>query len=258
VLGARNPELQQLRRLSRRRSSRSADGAFVIDGPILVGEALAAGVELRAAYVEAGAPEPVPALADRLAAGGVAVHPVAPGVLGRVTDTVTPQGIVAVARRAPAPERAGAGVPLVLVLAGVADPGNAGTLLRSAEAAGASAVWAGAGSVDLYAPKVVRASAGALFHVPVRDGDGPTELRAAGLTVLGTSAGAGIPYERADLSGPCALVLGNEAHGLDPAWQAVVDKWVTIPMAGRAESLNVAMAGTLLCFEAARQRRAGE
>jgi TrmH family RNA methyltransferase len=246
--------VQQLRRLARRRSSRLEAGAFLVDGPVLVADALDAGVGLRAAYVEEGA---VPDLAARLGAAGVPVHAVAPGVLARVTDTVSPQGIVAVAERTAAPGRAG-GEPLVVVLAGVGDPGNAGTLLRSAEAAGASAVWAAAGSVDLWAPKVVRASAGALFHVPVRDGVEPADVRAAGLTVVGTSVRDGVAYERADLTGPCALVLGNEAHGLDDAWRAAVDRWVTIPMAGRAESLNVAMAGTLVCFEAARQRRSGE
>ena len=114
---------------------------------------------------------------------------------------------------------AATGAGPVLVLVDVADPGNAGTLLRSAEAAGATEVWSVAGSVDLFAPKVVRASAGALFHVPVlADIDADTaigELRAAGIAVLGTRARDGVPYDRADLAGPSALMLGNEAHGLD-------------------------------------------
>jgi tRNA G18 (ribose-2'-O)-methylase SpoU len=228
LLSARNPLVQQLRRLSRRRSSRLDEGRFVIDGPVLVADALAAGIALEVAFVETGAPAPVPTLAGRLGAAGVRVHRVAPGVLAGAVDTVTP-------------------------------PGNAATLLRSAEAAGATEVWSVAGSVDLFAPKVVRASAGALFHVPVRadiDADSAVgELRAAGIAVLGTRARDGVPYDRADLTGPSALVLGNEAHGLDGGWAAAVDRWLTIPMVGRAESLNVAMAGTLLTFEAARQRR---
>jgi TrmH family RNA methyltransferase len=273
VLSARNPLVQQLRRLSRRRSSRLDEGRFVIDGPVLVADALASGIGIEAAFVETGAPAPVPALAGRLGAAGVRVHRVAPGVLAGAVDTVTPHGIAAVALRparvtgAPLPAPAGSAarataVPLVMVLAGVADPGNAGTLLRSAEAAGSTEVWSVAGSVDLYAPKVVRASAGALFHVPVRadiDADAAVgELRAAGIAVLGTRARDGVPYDRADLTGPSALVLGNEAHGLDGGWAAAVDRWLTIPMVGRAESLNVAMAGTLLSFEAARQRRGDE
>jgi TrmH family RNA methyltransferase len=228
-----------------------------------VAEALRAGVALEVVFVdtEADADPAVRATVERLQAAGTPVQRAGPGVLAGAVDTVTPHGMAAVAVRAPAPDRA-VTVPLVVVLAGIGDPGNAGTLLRSAEAAGASAVWAVAGTVDLYAPKTVRASAGSLFHVPVRDGlvagTAVAELRAAGVRVLGTAVRGGTPVDRADLTGPAAFVLGNEAHGLDPVWADAVDEWLTIPMIGRAESLNVAMAGTLLCFEAARQRRRGE
>jgi RNA methyltransferase, TrmH family len=265
-LGAEHPVVQQLRRLSRRRSSRLADGLFVIDGPVLVADAHRAGVDLRVVVVDVDAPAPVSALADELRAGGVEVRSLAAGIIDRAVDTVTCQGIAAVATRvAPTQPTLGAEggpPPLVPVLAGVADPGNAGTIMRSAEAAGASAVWATVGTVDLFAPKTVRASAGAVFHLPVVDGlDAAVaidHLRAAGASILGTVARGGIPPEHADLSGPVALVLGNEAHGLEPIWRDGVDEWLTIPMVGRAESLNVAMAGTLVCFEAARQRRLAE
>jgi TrmH family RNA methyltransferase len=240
------------------------EGRFVIDGPVLVAEALVSGMALDAVFVEIGAPAPVPQLAERLQGAGVTVHHLSAGVLGSAVDTVTPHGIAAVARRpaeSPEPDPAG-GTPLVMVLAGVADPGNAGTLLRSAEAAGATSVWASSGSVDLFGPKAVRASAGSLFHLPVRDdldaGKATQDLRDAGVTIMGTRAQGGTSYELADLAGPSALLLGNEAHGLDAVWHDAVDEWLTIPMVGRAESLNVAMAGTLLCFEAARQRRSCE
>jgi TrmH family RNA methyltransferase len=269
ALGARHPAVQQLRRLARRRSARLASDAFVIDGPVLVADALDAGVALTEAFVDVEATdERVAAVVDRLRAAAVPVRELTAGILASAVDTVTPHGLAAVARHpgpveptaiAAAPPGA---APFVLVLAGVADPGNAGTLLRSAEAAGATAVVAAAGSVDLFGPKTVRSSAGALFRLPVADGaePGPTKaaLAAAGVTVLGTAAGAGTPYDRTDLRRPFALVLGNEAHGVGTDWGAVVDEWVTIPMAGRAESLNVAMAGTVVCFEAARQRRGDE
>jgi RNA methyltransferase, TrmH family len=265
-LGARNPHVTQLRRLARRRSSRTEDGRFVIDGPVLVAEAHAAGVVLDAVFVdiEADATGAAVELGRRLAGEGVPVHLLSPGVLAGAVDPVTPNGIAAVAQRPVVTPNADRPVtaPLILVLAGVADPGNAGTLLRSSEAAGATAVWATTGTVDLFAPKTVRAAAGALFQVPVRDqldaAHAGRELHDAGIRVLGTIAADGTPLDRADLTGPCALVLGNEAHGLDPAWHDTVDEWLTIPMVGRAESLNVAMAGTLLCFEAARQRRSAE
>ena len=154
----------------------------------------------------------------------------------------------------------GAAGPLALVLVGVSDPGNAGTLLRSAEASGAGAVVFCDGSVDPFGPKCVRSSAGSVLRLAVaRDGDSADALAACaayGRRTVGTVVRVGTPYDTVDLRGPVALVLGNEAHGLPPGVADAVDEAVTIPMAGRAESLNVAMAGTVLCFEALRQRRA--
>jgi TrmH family RNA methyltransferase len=134
----------------------------------------------------------------------------------------------------------------------ISDPGNLGTIIRVAEASGADAVALTAGSVDPTNPKVVRSSAGALFHVPVIVGATLADARSAGLRVVGTSSHLGAAHTATDLHSPVALVLGNEAHGLPD--DADVDDWVTIPHRGRAESLNVAMAAAVLCFEAARQR----
>jgi TrmH family RNA methyltransferase len=271
-IGAKNPAVQQLRRLSRRRSARTDSGSFVIDGPVLVGEALDAGLRIDAVYVELGddgrVPAEIHAVADRAERRGATRHDLFAGVLAGAADTVTPHGIAAVASfprsrtdlGAVLGAEGGGGAGPVVVLAGVGDPGNAGTLLRSAEAAGARAVVATAGSVDLFAPKVVRASAGSVFRVPVVVDAGIDDLllalAGAGVTTVGTAADAVVPYDRTDLTAPLALVLGNEAHGLDPALARQLDSTVSIPMAGEVESLNVAMAGTLLLFEAARQRRA--
>jgi TrmH family RNA methyltransferase len=154
---------------------------------------------------------------------------------------------------------AGAAGPLVLVLVDVADPGNAGTLLRAAEASGAAAVLFCGSSVDPSNGKCVRASAGALFHVPVATGGDVVEvleeLGRRGVARVATLVEGGRPYDTTDLTGPVAVVLGSEARGLSDAVIALVDQPVTIPMAGRSESLNVAMAGSVLCFEALRQRR---
>jgi len=134
-----------------------------------------------------------------------------------------------------------------------------GTLVRTAEAAGAGAVVVAGTSADLFGPKAVRSSAGAVFHVPLvvaPDGDDALDaLAAAGLRLVGTAADAATAHDEADLTGPLALVLGNEADGLPPAVLERVDERVAIPIEGRAESLNVAAAGAVLCFEAARQRR---
>ena len=177
----------------------------------------------------------------------------AAGVIERVASTDSPQPILAVVRiPAAVVDLATAG--LVLVADRIADPGNLGTILRSAEAAGVDAVALTAGSVDPFNPKVVRASAGALFRVPVLDAS-LASVHAAGLRIIGTSSHRGSAHTDSDLTGRIAIVVGNEARGLPD--DAQVDEWVTIRHHGRAESLNVAMAATVLCFEASRQRGIG-
>jgi TrmH family RNA methyltransferase len=143
------------------------------------------------------------------------------------------------------------GYNFVMVADQLSDPGNLGTLLRSAEAAGLDAVVLTPGSVDPYNPKVVRASAGAIFHTPVV-GATLADVQSSGLRLVGSSSHRGERHDRIDWTGRCAIVLGNEAHGLPD--DAPVDEWVRIEHRGRAESLNAAMAGTILVFEAARHR----
>ena len=228
---------------------------------MLVSEALTAGLDVWEVFAEPGAaPQVVAAARD----AGVVVHVVLPDVLAKAVDTTTPQPVAAVAARpevdlsvALAAAQAG---PLVLVLVDVTDPGNAGTLLRAAEASGAAAVLFCGASVDPCNPKCVRASAGALFHLPMSFG-GDAVAVLEGLGEVGVQRAAtvvrdGTPYHQLDLTGPVALVLGSEAHGLPVALDPLVDLRCTIPMAGRSESLNVAMAGSVLCFEALRQREA--
>ncbi|MBA2282457.1 MAG: RNA methyltransferase [Acidimicrobiia bacterium] len=251
-LSPRNPRLQRLRRLSTDRRFRTGEGAFVVEGPHLVADAVAAGLAV-AVFVE-----PDVALPALVGGADVEVHLVEPGALGRVTDATTSQGIAAVATRRPAAlEAVEAGSP-VLVLVEVGDPGNAGTLLRSAEAAGFGAVLFTRGSVDPWSPKCVRASAGAVLRVPVIDGGEAVtvleEVAATGRRRIGSRARSGVPHHEADLPPDVALVLGSEAHGLPAAVADALDGWVSIPMAGGGESLNVAMAGTILCFEVARRR----
>jgi RNA methyltransferase, TrmH family len=212
------------------------------------GEALGAGGEVLAAGV---------AEVVRLAlAAGARVYELAPGVIERVASTVTPQPVLAVFPMLDVPE-VPADVQLVVVMADVRDPGNAGTVLRTADAAGVGAVVVCGGTVDPYNPKTVRASAGSLFHVPVVLGDDPASvlrgLGAAGFRRLGATVHGGDDYAGVDWSIPSALVLGNEAWGLPGGLE--LDGFVGIPMVGRAESLNVGMACAVLCFEALRQRR---
>jgi TrmH family RNA methyltransferase len=222
----------------------------------VIAEALDAGVPLEAVFVADGT-EGVDAVLQRALDAGARVHTLQRGLIDRVADTVTPQPLMAIAPWVDVPLDATRDGDFFVVCVDVRDPGNAGTVLRSAEAAGASAVVFCDGSVDVFNPKTVRASAGSLFHVPVVNG-GPVEdvlatLGDWGVRRLGTAASDGTPYDDLDLTRPVALVLGNEAHGLPPG--ITLDGAVTIPMAGSGESLNVGMAAAVLCFEVARQRR---
>jgi TrmH family RNA methyltransferase len=204
----------------------------------------------------AGMPEGVAGLA----VAGAEFFLVSPGVMDRIAPTATPSGLLGVVE-VPKPD-----LPpppfepsdLFLCLDGVSDPGNAGTLIRSADAAGASAVLV-MGGADPWNPKAVRATMGSCFHLPVvtvsRE-DGPSylmDLRSAGMRIVCTSPHIAASLWECDLTGPAAIVVGNEAHGLSRQTLAQASVLVTIPNFGRAESLNVAQAGTVLLFEAARQ-----
>lgn len=258
ALAFRHGRVQRARRLLTRASARQAEGAFVVEGVKLVGEALGAGAALEAVFAAPEADAAVPAgLIDRAMAAGVRVYDLAPGVMERLADTVTPQPVLAIARTLGHTLADLKGDGVVLVCVDVRDPGNLGTVLRSAEAAGAGGVVCCDGTVDVYNPKCVRASAGSLFHVRVVAGGDAVqvldELGTWGVRRLATQARGGTPYDRVDLRRPVAFLLGNEAHGLPAEVTGSVDEHVTIPMAGRAESLNVGMAAALLCFEAARR-----
>jgi TrmH family RNA methyltransferase len=255
-LAARHHRVQKLRRLLRRRSARSSEGAFVLEGEKLLAEALDAHAPLEAVYCAFGTS---PSVADEAAKRGIRVFELAPGVLERVAETTTPQPVLAVCGRIDVELEKLPGDGVIVVCVDVRDPGNLGTVLRSAEASGAAGVVCCDGSVDVYSPKCVRASAGALFHtLVVARGDPHSVLETLGswgMRRLGARRHGGTSYERADLRPPAAIVLGNESHGLGPELEPLLDGWVTIPMEGRSESLNVSMAGAVLCFEAARQRR---
>jgi TrmH family RNA methyltransferase len=233
-----------------------------VEGARSISVALEAGVPLEALYVAASGATHVDAEAvvEQAQSAGIGVYGLAQGVMERVADTVTPQPLMAVAPFVDVPLSTLRGAAPLVVCAGVRDPGNAGTVIRSAEAAGAAGVVMCRGSVDLYNPKTVRASAGALFLVPVVSGPEAVwvleELAGWGVRRLAAVARGGSEYTATDLRGSVALVIGNEAQGLGPEVGARVDGQVSIPMAGRADSLNAGVAAALLCFEALRQRRA--
>ena len=240
-----------------RRAERDKRAAFLVEGPAAVLEALASPLAVHDVFVADDLDDP--ALERALDTRGIGPWIVGRDVIDVLSDTVTPQGVVAVVADPSASVEVLSRVDLCLVLAEVRDPGNAGTLVRSAAAAGAGAVVFTSGSVDPLHPKVVRSAAGALFGVPLVRGEPFAEvtgaLRRAGVTLVGASARAGTDMYSFDLTGPIALVLGNESWGLPDATETTLDASVRIPMPGPVESLNVSVAGSILLFEALRQRR---
>ena len=231
------------------------------EGPKLLEEALRAGAAVQAVFLDVRhATDDQRALAERAAQVGAAIRELEAGVLDRVSDSVTAQPVAAIVGMVHVPLESLPADGLSLVCAGIQDPGNAGTVVRSASAAGSAAVVFCEGAVDIYNPKTVRASAGALFQLPVAAGPTAAEVlahfRGVEVTTVGTVVRGGIAHDRLDWTRPAALVLGSESHGLSPSLDERLDETVTIPMDRGTESLNVAMAATVICFEAARQRRA--
>ncbi len=196
---------------------------------------------------------------ERAFAAGARVFDLAPGVVDRVADTVTPQPVLAVVSYTPTRLEEVKGASMVMVCADIRDPGNAGTMIRTADAAGVGAVICCEGTVDPTNPKTVRASAGSLFHLPVVAGAGAPEvlrvLKGWGFTTAGAVVRGGSDYTAFDWRQPVAAVFGNESSGLGQTVGDLLDVRISIPMTGLAESLNVASSAAVLCFEALRQRR---
>jgi TrmH family RNA methyltransferase len=217
---------------------------------------------LDAVYLGPHAASAFAPLVARVGAAAIPIYDLKEGVLERIGSTRTPQPVLAVASMPHAHRDVLSGDGLVLVGVELRDPGNVGTMIRSAEAAGAAAILLGPTSVDAYNPKAVRASAGAIFGIPVvhalSEGwsavDALDALGELGRQRLGADPAAGVPYHEADLRRPTAVVFGNEAHGFGADVAALLDGRITVPMAAPAESLNVGMAATIIAFEAARQR----
>lgn len=224
---------------------------------------------VRALYATPEALDREDSLFHRARACGIRPVPVTDRVLAAMADTVTPQGMLAVCavREVSLDEVLATGPLLVAVLDRVRDPGNAGTVLRAADAAGADAVVLTSSSVDVHNPKCVRSTAGSLFHLPVVTGaDLPGAVRAlrrAGLRVHATAGNGPVdlddllddPAAPCGLGAPTAWVFGNEARGLDEGDLALADDAVRVPVHGRAESLNLAMAATVCLYASARAQR---
>lgn len=266
IVSLQNARVRAWRKLHTRKGRERA-GLFLLEGTHVVAEALAAGAPVTHVLWDETRPLPEELAEWPHRAEGPRWVACTPEVIAHLATTETPQAVLAIARipeqdwRAWLAEAANASARgLVLLVDAVQDPGNVGTLIRTADAAGADAVFLGEGTADAYNPKTVRATMGSLFHVPVFAaplGDVVAALRKAVWTVW-AAALSGARYDDPALyTRPTAFVVGNEASGVSPDLAARTDGTVTIPMPGRAESLNVAVAAGVLLFEAVRQRWKG-
>ncbi|GAA1819111.1 RNA methyltransferase [Planosporangium flavigriseum] len=255
----RTPRVVAARRLQRRRD-RTEARRFLAEGPQAVREALAEGA-VAELFTTADAAQ---RYADLIAAAddaGARISPVAEDALAALAETVQPQGLVAVCEFVDVPlaEALAKRPRLVAVLADIRDPGNAGTILRTADAAGADVVVFAGNAVDPYNGKCVRATAGSLFHVDVVRADDPfvvvEQLRDAGLTVYAADAYGAQDLDHVSCAGPTAWLFGSEAHGLPPELADAADARVRVPIYGGAESLNLAAAAAVCLYSCARAQR---
>jgi TrmH family RNA methyltransferase len=260
----RSPRVKAARQLAKR-AMRERAGLFLAEGPQAAGEALARDGVVTELFLTAAARSRHGGMAARASRQGAAVHVVSGEVMAELAQTVTPQGILAVCRFVDVPlaTLTGAAPRLVVILANARDPGNAGTVLRTADAAGASGVIFSDASVDPYNSKCVRASAGSIFHTAVVLGgpvaDTVSHLRAAGLRVLAADGRTGQPLDEVEprgvLVGRTAWLFGNEAWGLPDDLLALADEPVAVPIYGQAESLNLAAAAAVCLYASARAQR---
>jgi TrmH family RNA methyltransferase len=258
----RSPRVRAVAKLAKR-SARAETGLFLVEGPQAVDEALAFHPEtLVELFITSVASERYAGLADRAAAAGVTSEAVSEHVLDAMADTVTPQGVIAVCRQFPVSiETLLQGSPrLLAILEEVRDPGNAGTIIRAADAAGADGVILTGRSVDAYNPKVVRSTTGSIFHLPIAQGielDRALDaVRSAGVRILAADVkGDDLPDLRDELAQPTAWLFGNEARGLSDESLDLADRIVKVPIYGHAESMNLATAASVCLYESAFAQR---
>jgi TrmH family RNA methyltransferase len=260
----RSPRVRAVAKLAKR-DARLETGLFLLEGPQAVSEALTFRPELvLELFATPTALERYAGLSAAAAEAGIEVEFVSEQVLESMADTVTPQGIIAVCKQFPTSIKdiLANGPKLIAILEEVRDPGNAGTIIRAADAAGADAVILTGRSVDLYNPKVVRATTGSLFHLPVSVGLDLEvvieKVHSAGLRVLAADIkGEDLLDARSkgELAGPTAWLFGNEARGLSPEHFDLADAAITVPIYGHAESMNLATAASVCLYESAFSQR---
>ena len=263
VSGRHNSLLKDLRGVYAH-GTLTEDGCYAIEGVRLMEEAIRSGVKFRAVFFSDAAGGFAASLKDRLLqqiGHKVDTLLVPAKLFQEAVTSESPQGVAALVYRKEASLEDALGAaqaPLLVVAAGLQDPGNLGTILRSAEAFGAGGVVLGEGTVSVYNPKTVRATAGSIFRLPAiaaKLADVIPQLRERGVRLFATSSHKGTPLDQAQLEGPAAFFIGNEGAGLPRDLGSQMDEFVAIPQAKPVESLNAGIAASVILYEAARQRR---
>ena len=257
ITSRQNQHVKAARALLSSVKKRREAGRFVLEGLRLAEEALAANWPLERALYAPDLPARGQALLDQLAHRQVPAEECHPDILASLSDTPSPQGLILIARAQSLP--APAKPQFVLILDALSDPGNLGSLLRSARAAGVDAVWLAPDCADPLAPKVLRAAMGAHFRLPLFPMDWPQiaqEAAAHRLKLFLSDVATGTNYRSADYAAPLALIIGSEAHGAGEAARSLEHQAIHIPMRADSESLNAAAAGAVLLFEIAAQKSA--
>lgn len=257
ITSASNQKIRSLRALSAKHKERRDTGLFIAEGVKLINEApaeLIKEIYVSESFAARGQELQYEKAARTAGGAGISFEVVSDGLFRTLCDTKTPQGALAVLKQPVYEKEAllGKGDPFLLVLEDLQDPGNVGTMIRTAEGAGAGGVILSAGCADIFAPKTVRSTMGSLFRVPfiITDDIVQTvrELKDAGIKTYAAMPGADVLYNEADYRGGCALMIGNEGSGLSEALAAQADVRIRIPMEGKLESLNAAAAAAILMY----------
>ena len=258
ITSASNDKIKEIKKLIKSASRRKETGLYIVEGIRMVREIPADAV--KTIYVAESMTDKFADICNRTQAE---VEIVRDSVFQSMSDTNTPQGILAEVYQTATTEDdlfAGDAAPFLLIIERLQDPGNLGTIIRTAEGAGVTGIILSADTVDIYNPKVIRSTMGSVFRVPFFYTDDleqtVLDLKARGIRVFAAHLAGKNNYEQEDYTGNTAFLIGNEGNGLTERLSNMADTWVKIPMAGKVESLNAAIAASILMFETARQRRA--
>lgn len=261
ITSDKNPKIQRVRALIERGKERKKQAAFVVEGVRLMEEAFQSGWATDLILISENLSPRGKALIQQYENTNTSLEEIPFALMQKLADTETPQGIMAIVNQPAAsfPET----LDFVLICDGIRDPGNLGTLLRTADAANVQAVFLTTGTTDPYAPKVVRSGMGAHFHLPIFKTESEEiktilSQQRSPLTIYAASADARQTLWETDLSRPSAILVGNEAFGPTQTGKTLADQGISIPMPGKSESLNAAIAASILIFEVVRQRRENE